>query len=150
MNPILQKWESGKNKNEFLRRFLDTLRNNQDVKIIKTLKDTGLGIIIDIHANFKITIHPVQETGNELVWMHKAVAMLREDLSPIYRRHFEDYDRFVSEDESAKKNARLYNILNAISNNIHEIPGLKDEIILIGKMLENNQDITSHCQRYAE
>lgn len=150
MNPIQHKWEAGRDKNEFLRKFLDTLKNNQDVKVIKTLHEPGMGITIDIHANYKINIHPIQESGNELIWMHKAIQMLEEELRPIYKRHFEEYDLLMASDHVAKKNAKLYNILQGLSNNIHEIPELKHELIQIGKMLENDQDITSYCQRFAE
>ncbi len=53
-------------------------------------------------------------------------------------------------DAEAGRQARLAKILGAIGNNLDELPELKDELIKLGNMLKNDEDIRPYCRYYGE
>lgn len=140
-----EKWKINRQKNEFARTIPCKVLPNDTLKILyKTSLPSAKSIELCVYENHTFSLsEPNAFEDAQLVI--ECVELVRPYLEAFYPDFYQEYDRWVQLDKEATRKARLEKILGAIANNMAEIPELKDEIIKLGKMLENGEDIRRYC-----
>lgn len=145
MHPNERKWEAGRQKVAYALKLLKLLENEDSTREVARVNDAESGLEIAIFHNHKIKVLRSPDGRDEAQWASIAVRLIEPHLGDIYARHFQSFHALESDDNDARKQARLANILGAIGNHIDEIPELRQEIIRLGQMLEAGRDIKSYC-----
>ncbi len=125
-----QKWETNRQKVAYLKNFPGLLSSwDQSIgatieQIISMTDRSNSSVLLLSHGKFLVT--PQVHTEPQAVTAGLIAA--RPLLECIHAQAFQEYDRLAQQDEEARKQARLQNILNAIDNNLEHIPELKSHI----------------------
>jgi hypothetical protein len=140
-----EKWKINRQKNDFARTIPCKILPDNILQIIhKTVLPSAKSIELCIYENQTFSVSQ-PNTFEDAQLVIECVEIVRPYLEKFYPDFYQEYDRWVQLDKEATRKARLEKILGAIANNMAEIPELKDEIIKLGKMLENGEDIRRYC-----
>lgn len=139
-----EKWKINRQKNEFARTIPGKV-SPAALKIrYRTFLPSSKNTELCVYENntFSLSDENAFEDAQLVI---ETVELVRPYLERFYPEFYQEYDKWVQLDKEATRKARLEKILGAIANNMAEIPELKDEIIKLGKMLENGEDIRRYC-----
>lgn len=140
-----EKWKINREKNEFARTIPCKVSPDMHLKVLfKTVLPSKKSIELCIYENHTFSLSDPNAFDDAQLVL-ETVEIVRPYIEKYYPEFYQEYDKWVLLDKEATKKARLEKILGAIANNMAEIPELKDEIIKLGKMLENGEDIRRYC-----
>jgi len=140
-----EKWKINRQKNEFARTIPCKIEPNSMLKtVFKTFLPSAKSIELCVYENNTFSLSHAN-TFDDAQLVIESIEIVRPYLEKHYPDFYQEYDKWVLLDKEATRKARLEKILGAIANNMAEIPELKDEIIKLGKMLENGEDIRRYC-----
>ncbi len=83
------------------------------------------------------------QAHNEPQMITAGLLAARPHLEATHAEAFQEYDRLTQIDKEAGRTARLENILNAIDNNLEQIPELKSHIRQLVKQWDNESPHSS-------
>ncbi len=127
---IEAKWKANQDRAAFLKTFPGLLSSwdqsvSQTVEHVAQLSsEDGTAIIVFSNSTFAIA-PPVTVEPRDI---KAALSVGRSILEQKHPQAFAEYDRLSQLDQEAGRQARLENILGAITNNLDQIPELKDHI----------------------
>jgi len=140
-----EKWKINRQKNDFARTIPCKIEPDNNLKTIyKTFLPSAKNVELCIYENNTFSLSQ-SNTFDDAQLVIESIEIVRPYLEKHYPDFYQEYDKWVLLDKEATRKARLEKILGAIANNMAEIPELKDEIIKLGKMLENGEDIRRYC-----
>lgn len=140
-----EKWKINRQKNEFARSIPCKISPDNTLKVIhKTHLNCAKDIELCIYETHTFSLSNPDAFEDAQIVI-ETVELVRPYLEQQYPEFYQEYDKWVELDKEATRKARLEKILGAIANNMAEIPELKEEIIKLGKMLENGEDIRRYC-----
>lgn len=139
-----EKWRINRQKNEFARTIPGKVSPSTFKVRYRTFLPSSKSIELCVYENntFSLSDEKAFEDAQLVI---ETVELVRPYLEQSYPEFYQEYDKWAALDKEATRKARLEKILGAIANNMAEIPELKDEIIKLGKMLENGEDIRRYC-----
>lgn len=140
-----EKWKINRQKNEFARTIPCKIPPDNTLKVLyKTFLPSAKNIELCVYDNHSFSLSD-DSAFEDAQLVIETVTLVRPYLEKFYPEFYQEYDNWVQLDKEATRKARLEKILGAIANNMAEIPELKEEIIKLGKMLENGEDIRRYC-----
>ncbi|WP_447971175.1 hypothetical protein [Nitrospira sp. M1] len=127
---IEAKWKANQDRAAFLKTFPGLLSSweqtvGQTVEHVAPLgTDNGTAMIVFSNTTF-VVAPPVTTEPRDL---KAGLSAGRAALEPKHPEAFAEYDRLSMLDQEAGRKARMENILGAITNNLDQMPELKDHI----------------------
>ncbi|GJL50882.1 MAG: hypothetical protein NPIRA01_21090 [Nitrospirales bacterium] len=127
---IEAKWKANQDKAAYLKKFPGLLSSweqtvGQTVEhVVPLTSDTGTAMIVFSNATFAVSPPVTIEPRDLKAGLSAGRAILEAKLPEA----FAEYDRLALLDQEAGRKARMENILGAITNNLEQIPELKDHI----------------------
>ncbi|GJL62178.1 MAG: hypothetical protein NPIRA04_08320 [Nitrospirales bacterium] len=127
---IEAKWKANQDKAAYLKKFPGLLSSweqavGQTVEhVVPLASDTGTAMIVFSNATFAVSPPVTLEPRDLKAGLSAGRSVLEAKLPEA----FAEYDRLALLDQEAGRKARMENILGAITNNLEQIPELKDHI----------------------
>ncbi len=124
------KWKANLEKVAFMKQFPGLLESWEALKgktieaVIPLKGKQGAAAVICTDGTFIVT----PPMGAEPYELGETLTAGRSLLEPKHADAYREYDRLVSKDKEALKQARLEKIIGAIENNLAQIPELKERL----------------------